>query len=116
MSIVFVSARQMRFMNRRYLGRDYATDVLSFSYGLLEIEGVPYLGEVVIAPEIAFNQARRFGVSPERELRKLLVHGTLHLLGHDHETDQGQMSRIQAKLLHRKFFVSPPELAPLKAR
>jgi len=110
-SVVFVSARQIRSMNRHYLGRDYATDVLSFSYGLLEVEGVPYLGEVVIAPEIAFARAIRCGVSPERELRKLLVHGALHLLGYDHETDQGQMNRLQTKLLNRKFFLNSPRLA-----
>jgi len=101
-------------MNRHYLGRDYATDVLSFSYGLLDVEGVPYLGEIVIAPEIAFAQAIRSGVSPERELRRLLVHGALHLLGYDHETDQGQMNRLQTKLLNRKFYRSSPRLTRLQ--
>ncbi len=97
-------------MNDRYRGRNYATDVLSFSYGKLKMEGMPFLGEVVIAPKIAVDQAVRNRVSPDKELRKLLVHGILHLLGYDHETDEGQMNRIQTKLLRRKFFLNSPSL------
>ena len=115
LSVVFVSAREMRSINYRFLGRNYATDVLSFSYGKLRIEGVPFLGEIVIAPEVAFNQAVRNGVSREKELRMLLVHGILHLLGYDHETDQGQMKRIQKRLLRRKFLLNSPLLMQSKS-
>jgi len=114
-SIVFVGTREMRSINNRYRGRDYATDVLSFSYGIMEMEGRTFLGEIIIAPEVATNQAIRHGASPEKELRKLVVHGTLHLLGYDHETDKGQMNQIQRKLLQRKFFLNSPPLAQLKA-
>jgi probable rRNA maturation factor len=100
----------MRIINRRYRGKDYATDVLSFSYGKMKMDGRLFLGEIVIAPEVAVDQSNRFGGSPEKELRKLLVHGTLHLLGYDHETDRGEMKRIQAKLLRRKFFAASPPL------
>jgi probable rRNA maturation factor len=105
----------MRSINCRFLERNYATDVLSFSYGKLRMEGVLFLGEIVIAPEIAVNQAVRNGVSPEKELRKLLVHGILHLLGYDHETDRGQMNRIQTRLLRRKFFLDSPVLMQSKS-
>ncbi len=105
----------MRSINHRYRGRDYATDVLSFSYGSLQMEGRTFLGEIIIAPAVATDQAIRHGASPEKELRKLVVHGMLHLLGYDHETDRGQMSQIQRKLLQRKFFLNPPPLAQLKA-
>jgi len=105
----------MRSINYRYLGRNYATDVLSFSYGKLKVEGVPFLGEIVIAPEIATNQAVRNKISPDKELRKLLVHGIVHLLGYDHETDQGQMNRLQTNLLRRKFFLNSPSLMQSKA-
>ena len=115
MSIVFVGAREMRSINLRYLGRDYATDVLSFSYGRVRMEDAPFLGEIIIAPEVAVNQATRHRTSPEKELRKLLVHGTLHLLGYDHERDRGRMNRIQMKLLHRRFFMNSPPLTRLEA-
>jgi rRNA maturation RNase YbeY len=103
-------------MNRRYLGRDYATDVLSFSYERVIAEGSPFLGEIIIAPEIALQQAVRYGVNPEREFRKLLMHGMLHLLGYDHETDRGRMNRVQAGLMRRKFFAESPAFADLRMR
>lgn len=78
------------------------------------MDGIPFLGEIVIAPEIAADQAARFRISPEKELKKLLVHGILHLLGYDHETDRGQMNRYQRRLQRRKFFQNAPSLADLK--
>jgi len=113
-SIAFVSARTMQALNRQYRQKDYPTDVLSFSYGAAEVEGAVFLGEVIIAPEIAVRNARRWRTRPEKELRKLLVHGILHLLGYDHETDKGRMNRIQNRLLRRKFFRHAPSLADLK--
>ena len=101
-------------MNRKYLGRDYATDVLSFSYGAMHIEGRSYLGEIIIAPEVAVLQATRYRMRPEKEMRKLLVHGILHLLGYNHETDRGRMNRLQAKLLGRKLLASSPALMHMK--
>jgi probable rRNA maturation factor len=114
LSVTFVSPGEMRALNRRYLKRDYATDVLSFSYGRIKVDGTPFLGEIVLAPEIALQQAKRYRTLPARELGKLLVHGILHLLGYDHETDQGQMNRFQERLLRRKFFRSAASLAELK--
>jgi probable rRNA maturation factor len=105
----------MRELNRRYRKRDYPTDVLSFSYGDVKIDRIPFLGEVMISPEIAVHQALQWGVSPERELRMLLLHGILHLLGYDHETDKGQMNRMQAKLLRRKFFMDAPPVARFRS-
>jgi probable rRNA maturation factor len=113
LSVAFVSARQMRSLSRRYLQRDYATDVLSFSYGRISVDNLPFLGEIVIAPEIAVNHASRSRTCPERELKILLVHGILHLLGYNHETDQGQMKRFQNRLQRRKFFAQAPPLADL---
>jgi probable rRNA maturation factor len=113
-SIVFVNSRDMRAINSRYRGRDYATDVLSFSYENQMMGDQQFLGEIIVAPEVAVNQAIRYAVSAEKELRKLLVHGILHLLGNDHETDAGQMEQLQAKLLRRKMFSTPPPLLPEK--
>ena len=102
LSVVFVTASRMRAMNNSYLRHDYATDVLSFSYEGTEMEGRRFLGEIIIAPEVAASHALRYGTSPEKEICKLLVHGILHLLGYNHETDRGQMNRLQKKLLRRK--------------
>jgi probable rRNA maturation factor len=102
LSVVFVNPRRMKELNLQFLGRNYATDVLSFSYPGEVADGLPWLGEVVIAPEVAWLQARRWRISAEKEMRKLLVHGLLHLLGYDHETDAGVMLTLQRRLLRRR--------------
>ena len=104
LSVAFVSDRLMRELNNRYLERNYATDVLSFSYEGETIEGMPYMGEIVIAPEAAARYAARYRVQPDREIKKLLIHGILHLSGLDHEVDDGRMLRIQVQLMRRSFF------------
>lgn len=103
LTVVFVNSAHMRSINQKYLNHDYATDVLSFSYEGILVEGRRFLGEVVIAPEVAAVNASKYGGSPEREVRKLLVHGILHLLGYNHETDRGQMNRLQKQFLRRKL-------------
>lgn len=113
-SIVFVSSREMQMLNDRYLGHDYATDVLSFCYEDLWVEGRPFLGEIIIAPQVAAQQAARYGMRPEKELRKLLVHGILHLLGYNHETDRGRMKRLQTQLLRRKSLANAPSMLEVK--
>lgn len=102
----------MQSLNFRYRQKDYATDVLSFCYGSDTIEGSSFLGEIVIAPEVASQQAIRHHANPEKELRKVLLHGILHLLGYDHESDGGRMDRLQKKLMRRKFFMGGPALTP----
>jgi probable rRNA maturation factor len=104
LSVVFVSAHEMRRINIRYRQRNYATDVLSFRYEDTAGDGQPLLGEILICPEVAAEHALRYGTSHDRELRKLLTHGMLHLLGYDHEVDEGQMNRVQKNLLRRKIF------------
>jgi probable rRNA maturation factor len=102
--VAFVGRERIRRLNAVYRGRDYPTDVLSFSYSGESEEGLPWLGEIVVAPEIALTNAFRWRSSPDREVRKLLVHGTLHLLGYDHETDDGRMNRLQQRLTRRALF------------
>lgn len=102
LSVAFVGPSRMRVLNRRYRGRDYTTDVLSFGYGDESVDGAPLLGDLVLAPEVAEMHARRWRTTLEREIRKLLVHGVLHLLGYDHETDDGVMVRLQRAVLRRK--------------
>ncbi len=95
-SAVLVSDRRIRELNRRYRRRSAATDVLSFP---LRENG--YLGEVVISAPTARRQARRYRHHVEEEVKLLLLHGVLHLLGYDHETDFGQMARREHTLRRR---------------
>ncbi len=114
MSVAFVGNGEMRRINGCYRGKEYATDVLSFLYGGAVVDGAPFLGEIVIAPQVALEHSMSYGVPFDGELRKLLVHGTLHLLGYDHETDDGEMNRMQAKLLRRRFVHDAPPLAQMR--
>jgi probable rRNA maturation factor len=83
--------RELRRLNREFLGKDYATDVLSFPEA-----GRDALGEMAISGERAREQAARFGHAIEDEIRILMLHGLLHLMGMDHETDRGTMARAEA--------------------
>ena len=100
----------MRRLNSEWRKKDRATDVLSFAYGDEFVDGLPLLGEVVIAPEIAARQAVEYGVTLEHEIRKLIVHGVLHLMGYDHEIDDGEMISMQKRVLRRRFFTATPGL------
>ena len=100
--VVLVSDRKIHELNRRYRGRNSATDVLSFPTG--DAEGPPgerHLGDIVISVATAAEQARRARHSLERELCVLMLHGYLHLLGYDHQADDGAMLRLQEKLARK---------------
>jgi probable rRNA maturation factor len=113
-TIALVSDRRVRTLNRQYRGIDRPTDVLSFPplarddrrrvpTGALgatvgEADGVPFLGDVVIARGVAARQARAAGHDERTEWRVLALHGLLHLLGYDHDRDRGEMRRVEARL------------------
>jgi probable rRNA maturation factor len=84
--------RELRRLNRQFLGADYATDVLSFP---LNDSGL--LGELAISADRAAAQAREFGHSQLDEIRILMLHGVLHLVGMDHQTDRGAMVRAETR-------------------
>jgi probable rRNA maturation factor len=88
----------MAGLNRRWRRKNRPTDVLSFPSGE---NGSRFLGDVVISVPYASRQARRRGDPPSREMDRLLVHGYLHLLGYDHETDDGEMDALEARLRAR---------------
>lgn len=92
------SARAMADMNRRFRGKGGPTDVLAFPDGTERPDGTAYIGDVVIAAPVAQAQARVAGIPFEAELRRLLLHGLLHLAGYDHETDGGTMARKERGL------------------
>lgn len=132
LSIIIIRDRQMRQLNRDWRGIDQPTDVLSFAYheaepgeaepgesepgesepgeadpGEAELSAATagpggHLGDLVISVETAARYATRYGISFGREIDQLVIHGTLHLAGYDHETDQGQMNRLE-KRLRRKL-------------
>lgn len=92
-AVLVAGRRRILEMNRRYRRRNKPTDVLSFP----REDG----GDIAICATIACENARRFGHSPAQELKVLVLHGMLHLAGYDHETDQGQMAREEARLRAR---------------
>jgi probable rRNA maturation factor len=99
-SIALVSDREIQELNRTFRGVDTPTDVLSFPVQPVPpIQPiVPLLGEIAIARGVARRQARAAGHSEATEWRVLALHGLLHLLGYDHEHDDGRMQRVERKL------------------
>ena len=96
-TLVLTGDRRMRELNRRYRGKDRPTDVLSFTG-----EGIGgALGDVVISVETAERNARELGRTLAQELDVLALHGFLHVLGYDHETDDGTMERLERRLRRR---------------
>jgi len=95
LSVAFVTNAAIRRLNRRFLGHDYATDVLSFPLG------GDLFGEVVISAEYAAAEARRRGLPVEEELLRYVVHGILHLLGYDDHrpADRARMWKRQEREL-----------------
>jgi probable rRNA maturation factor len=100
-SVTFLSGPRMRSLNRRALGHDAVTDVIAFP---LAHDGRP-AGDVYVCPAAARRAARAAGVSEREELVRLVVHGTLHVLGHDHAAGPGRvrgaMWRRQERYLRR---------------
>jgi len=99
LSIVLAGDATVRRLNRDFRGKDATTDVLSFPSGGDDLpDGTRPLGEIVISVAQAARQANAAGHSLARELRILVIHGYLHLLGYDHEVDDGTMMRLQSRL------------------
>lgn len=97
-SVFFCGDRRMAGLNRRWRRKDRPTDVLAFPAG--GGDG-GFLGDIVISVPYATRQARRRGEAPAKEIDRLLLHGYLHLLGYDHETDEGEMEALEARLRKR---------------
>jgi probable rRNA maturation factor len=104
MTIVLTDDAQLHELNREFLGVDAPTDVLSFPASESDPEtGTPYLGDILISVPRATEQALVVGHSVEAEVQLLVVHGTLHLLGHDHAEaeEKARMWAAQAEVLSR---------------
>ena len=115
LTVALVSNADIARWNRSYRGKNRPTDVLSFPVrrsspkrrarktaaqpeASAETGDGPYLGDIAIAPAVARENAARFGRTFETEMRILILHGILHLMGYDHETDSGQMERRERVL------------------
>ena len=90
---------ELRRLNRRFRGKDKPTDVLSFP-SVLDLDR-NFVGDVAISGTIAAQNARRLGHSAADEVKILALHGVLHLAGYDHEHDNGEMARKEARLRGR---------------
>jgi len=97
LSLVLAGDGLLRRLNRQYRGKDKPTDVLSFPGE----GGEAGLGDIVISVAKAERNARRFGRTLREELDVLALHGFLHVLGYDHETDDGRMDRLEGRLRQR---------------
>jgi probable rRNA maturation factor len=110
-AVCLVTDAEMARWNHEYRGKHGPTDVLSFRFGghpdgkaqrhrVGRVRGGAdgYLGDIAIAPSVAERNARRLGRTFDSEMRILILHGLLHLMGYDHETDDGQMERRERRL------------------
>ena len=94
-TIAFVSDKKIRELNRQFRGVDKHTDVLSFPAGGPDDSE---LGDIAISVDTAVTQAKENGLKFEGEIAQLILHGLLHLSGYDHETDNGEMNRLELRL------------------
>jgi probable rRNA maturation factor len=97
-SIAFVTPGAISKLNKTYLGHGGVTDVISFTFG------DPLVGDIYISPDVARRNARHFGVGIREELARLVIHGVLHVAGHDHPADARSASPMwkrQERLVKR---------------
>lgn len=104
--VLVTGSRDLQALNRRYLGKDRPTDVLSFP----PMQGLPVNlgGDLAISADIAATNAKQLGHRLADEVKVLALHGVLHLAGYDHERDRGRMKRKEAQL--RRLLCLPSAL------
>ena len=100
-TIAFVSDKTIRQLNRQFRNVDKATDVLSFPADDASGRNVANLGDIAISVDTAAAQAKENGLTFDEEVAQLILHGLLHLCGYDHETDNGEMNRLELRLRRR---------------
>jgi probable rRNA maturation factor len=101
-TIQLISDENMALLNEKFRKKQGPTDVLSFpTNGAHTAQGGEYIGDIAISPETARRNARRYSRSLPVEMRILILHGMIHLAGFDHETDHGEMERLERRLRKR---------------
>ena len=98
LTLVLVDNKTIKKLNKKFLKRDYPTDVLSFPINENTAEGTYYVGDIIISVPQAFNQCFKLNHGLGKEIEILTIHGFLHLIGYNHETDKGEMRREEEKL------------------
>ena len=96
--LIIVDSPKIKEINLKYRGIDKPTDVLSFP--LVSVPNAP-LGTIVINKDKVIEAAKIHGHSPKEEFTLLFIHGLLHLLGYDHEVDNGEMRKMEEELIHK---------------
>jgi len=101
LSVLFCNNRKIKSLNAQYRNKDEVTDMLSFPIGEIGPDGRFLAGDIVISLDAMEENARFFKVSTDEELRRLLIHGILHLSGNDHATNEAKepMLKTQEKIL-----------------
>lgn len=94
-SVVFCSEKKIKEINKKFRNKNSKTDVISFPY----TNSGDFIGEVIICPKVAEENSKKWGVTFENEIKKLLVHSFLHLIGYDHHNDKGKMARKEKSIL-----------------
>lgn len=94
-TILLCGEKKIKELNKRYRQKNCVTDVISFSYQ----NSLVFIGDIVICPKVAKENSKRFGHSFELEMKKLVVHAILHLIGYDHNNDKGKMARKEKNIL-----------------
>lgn len=98
LSIAFIDREKMIKLNKRYLGRNQATDVLTFSTGIFNEQFFQEgLGEIIICPWQVKQNAKKFKSPFEKELLRVLIHGLLHLLGYTHGKSKKESEKMEEK-------------------
>ena len=100
-NVLVTSSAEVRSLNRRFRGKNKATDVLSFPAQSLKSSARPLAGDIAISVDVAIQNAASLGHSAVEEVKILTLHGILHLSGFDHERDHGQMARKEIALRRR---------------
>jgi probable rRNA maturation factor len=95
-NILLTGDREIRDLNRTFRKKDKPTDVLSFP--AIPQAGDDFIGDIAISVEYAARSAERFKLELQQELKILILHGLIHLSGHDHEIDNGEMARLEGRL------------------
>lgn len=101
-TVLLCGSRLIKKLNKEYLSREGETDVISFPINEV-IEEEKYLGDIAISVPYAKKSAKEMGEPLENELKRLIIHGILHLLGWDHEKDSGEMKKEETRI--KKLFI-----------
>ena len=113
-NIVLFDEAEARAINRKYRAKDYATNVLSFAYEPVAGEKTGLLGDLVICPVVVTREATSQGKATRDHFAHLTIHGTLHLLGHDHgeAADAMRMEALERRILAGLGIADPYEMGP----